>query len=59
VPSSLACIVGTRVKLLPLKPALPPIPVGALWCKESETELVKKFVGAAKMMPKDLKSVSR
>jgi DNA-binding transcriptional LysR family regulator len=48
VPSSLACIVGTRVKLLPLKPALPPIPVGAVWRKESETELVKNFIAAAK-----------
>jgi LysR family transcriptional regulator, benzoate and cis,cis-muconate-responsive activator of ben and cat genes len=47
VPSSLACIVGTRVKLLPLKPALPPIPVGAVWRKDSETELVKKFVAAS------------
>ncbi len=48
VPSSLACIVGTRVKLLPLKPALPPIPVGAVWLKENESELVKKFIAAAK-----------
>jgi DNA-binding transcriptional LysR family regulator len=48
VPSSLACIVGTRVKLLPLKPALPPILVGAVWLKESESELVKRFVAAAK-----------
>jgi DNA-binding transcriptional LysR family regulator len=44
VPSSLACIVGTRVKLLPLKPALPPIVVGAGWRKESETDLVKNFI---------------
>jgi DNA-binding transcriptional LysR family regulator len=48
VPSSLACIVGTRVKLLPLKPALPPIPVGAVWLKENESELVRKFIAAAK-----------
>ena len=48
VPSSLACIVGTRVKLIPLRPVLPPIPVGAVWCKESETELVKNFIAAAK-----------
>ena len=47
VPSSLACIVGTRVKLIPLKPALPPIPVGAVWLKENESELVKKFIAAA------------
>jgi DNA-binding transcriptional LysR family regulator len=50
VPSSLACIVGTRVKLLSLKPALPPIPVGALWRRDAKGELVKKFVTAA--MPK-------
>jgi DNA-binding transcriptional LysR family regulator len=47
VPSSLACIVGTRVKLLPLKPALPPIPVGAVWLKENDSELVKRFIAAA------------
>jgi DNA-binding transcriptional LysR family regulator len=47
VPGSLACIVGTRVKLIPLKPALPPILVGALWLKENESELVKKFIAAA------------
>jgi DNA-binding transcriptional LysR family regulator len=49
VPSSLACIVGTRVKLLPLKPALPPIRVGALWCKGNASALVEKFVAAAKV----------
>jgi DNA-binding transcriptional LysR family regulator len=48
VPSSLACIVGTRVKLLPLKPALPTILVGAVWQKENEGDLVKKFIAAAK-----------
>jgi DNA-binding transcriptional LysR family regulator len=48
VPSSLACIVGTRVKLIPLKPALPPILVGAVWRKESENELQKNFIAAAR-----------
>jgi DNA-binding transcriptional LysR family regulator len=47
VPSSLSCIVGTRVKLIPLKPALPPILVGAVSLKENESELVKKFIAAA------------
>ena len=47
VPSSLACIVGARVKLLSLKPALPPIPVGAVSLKENDSELVKKFIAAA------------
>ena len=48
VPSSLACIVGTRVKLIPLKPALPPIRVGALWLKKKNSALVAKFIAAAK-----------
>jgi DNA-binding transcriptional LysR family regulator len=48
VPGSLACVVGARLKLISLKPALPPIPVGALWRKEFETELVKKFIAAAR-----------
>jgi hypothetical protein len=33
--------------LLPLKPAQPPIPVGAVWLKEDDSELVKKFIAAA------------
>ena len=50
VPSSLACLVGARVNLLPLKPALPPIRVGAVWLKENESDLVKRFIAAAKPM---------
>ena len=48
VPSCVACMVGARLKLLPLRPALPPIPVVAIWRNESETELVKSFIAAAK-----------
>lgn len=48
VPSCVASMVGPRLKLLPLRPALPPIPVGAVWLKESETELVKHFIVAAR-----------
>jgi DNA-binding transcriptional LysR family regulator len=48
VPSSLMCMVGARLKLIPLKPALPPIPVGAVWLKENGSELVQKFITAAK-----------
>ena len=47
VPSSLACMVGARLKLIPLKPALPPIPVGAVWLKDKDSELVKRFIAAA------------
>ena len=48
VPSCVAGMVGPRLKLLPLKPALPAVPVVAIWRKESETELVKNFIAAAR-----------
>src|SRR5271169_2246632 len=48
VPSCVACMVGPRLKLIPLKPALPAIPVVAVWRKELETELVKNFIAAAR-----------
>ena len=48
VPSSLLCMVGARLKLIPLKPALPPIPVGAVWLKDNQSEMVKKFIAAAR-----------
>ena len=48
VPGCVACMAGPRLKLLALRPALPPIPVVAIWRKESETEAVKSFIAAAK-----------
>jgi DNA-binding transcriptional LysR family regulator len=48
VPSCVAGMVGPRLKLLPLKPALPLIPVVAIWRRESETEMVKHFIAAAR-----------
>src|SRR5882724_845574 len=53
VPSCVACMVGgspqgPRLKLIPLKPALPAIPVVAIWRKESETELIEEFIAAAR-----------
>jgi DNA-binding transcriptional LysR family regulator len=48
VPSCVACMVGPRLKLLPIKPALPAVPVVAIWPKESETERVRSFVAAAR-----------
>jgi DNA-binding transcriptional LysR family regulator len=47
----LKCIVGTRLKLIPLKPELPPIPVGAVWRKDDETEPVRAFIAAALAKP--------
>lgn len=40
-PSSFACMVGTRLKLIPLKPTLPPILVGAVSVKEKKGDLAK------------------
>jgi len=48
MPSCVACMVGPRLKLLPLRPALPPIPVGAVWRAESGNELAEKFVAGAR-----------
>ena len=48
VPSCVACMAGPRLKLIPLRAALPAIPVVAIWRKESETELVKSFIAVAK-----------
>lgn len=48
VPGCVACMVGERLKLLPLHPALPPIPVVAIWREESETKLVKSFIAVAR-----------
>jgi DNA-binding transcriptional LysR family regulator len=48
VPACVACMVGPRLKLLPLRPALPPIPVVAIWRRESETEPLKFFIAAAR-----------
>jgi DNA-binding transcriptional LysR family regulator len=48
VSSCVACMVGPRLKLLPIKPALPAVPVVAIWRKDSKTELVKTFIAAAR-----------
>ena len=48
VPSCVASMVGSRLKLLPVKPVLPAVPVVAIWRRESETELVKYFIAAAR-----------
>ncbi len=47
VSSGVACMAGPRLKLLPLRPAPPPISVVAIWRRGTETEWVKSFVAAA------------
>ena len=48
VPNCVACMVGPRLKLLPLRPALPPVPVGAVWRPEADGGLAEHFIAAAK-----------
>jgi LysR family transcriptional regulator, benzoate and cis,cis-muconate-responsive activator of ben and cat genes len=45
VPKCVQFMAGTRVKLVPLDPTPPPVPVGAAWKKE--TERVRQFIAAA------------
>jgi LysR family transcriptional regulator, benzoate and cis,cis-muconate-responsive activator of ben and cat genes len=47
VPNSVACMVGPRLKLLSLNPALPLFPVVAIWRKSSDNEWINRFVKAA------------
>lgn len=47
VPNSLACMVGPRLKIIPLQPAPEPLIVAAAYRVENLTELVKKFIAAA------------
>jgi DNA-binding transcriptional LysR family regulator len=51
VPSSVSGTAGPRVKLLKLRPALPPWSIVALWRKEAATESVKAFVAASLAKP--------
>jgi DNA-binding transcriptional LysR family regulator len=48
VPECLACMVGNRLKLMPLSPPLPPIPVCAVWRDGAESRLAQHFIAAAK-----------
>jgi DNA-binding transcriptional LysR family regulator len=44
VPNCLACMVGPRLKLIPLKPAVNEIAVGAVWKPESLSPVAEKFI---------------
>jgi DNA-binding transcriptional LysR family regulator len=44
----LECMTGGRLKFIPLQQPPPPIPVGAVWREDAETELLKQFVAAAR-----------
>jgi len=51
MPSCVSGTAGPRLKLLKLRPALPPWSIVALWRKEAETKSVKAFVAAALAKP--------
>jgi DNA-binding transcriptional LysR family regulator len=48
VPECLECMVGTRLTLIPFSPALPPIPVGAVWSATQALGVVQQFIAAAR-----------
>jgi DNA-binding transcriptional LysR family regulator len=48
VPSCIACMVGPRLKLIPLVPAGPPIIVGAITKEGAVPVVVEKFIAAAR-----------
>lgn len=47
VLSCVSGMTGPRLKLLKLRPALPPRSIVALWRKDAETESVRAFIAAA------------
>ena len=46
-PSCIACMVGPRLKLIPIASGVSPIPVVAAWRAKAVSNLVEKFVAAA------------
>ena len=48
VPSCVACMVGPRLKLIPLTPSGPPIVVGAVVREGAVPAIVEKFIAAAR-----------
>jgi DNA-binding transcriptional LysR family regulator len=49
VPSLLSCMVGQRLRLIPIAETLPEIVIGAVW--KTASPLVTQFVAAAKAVP--------
>jgi len=48
VPECLGCMVGERLKLIPLREGPPPLAVGAIWRDDPKAGLARHFVAAAK-----------
>jgi DNA-binding transcriptional LysR family regulator len=53
VPSCIVCMAGPRLKLIPVAPGVAPIPVVAAWRTKEISDLVEKFVAAARTEKKD------
>jgi DNA-binding transcriptional LysR family regulator len=51
LPSCVSGVAGPHLRLLKLRPALPPWPIVALWRKDSESETMKAFIDAALSKP--------
>ncbi len=51
VPECLTCMVGERLKLIPLRDGPPPLIVGAIWQDHGKAGLASQFVAAAKPVP--------
>jgi DNA-binding transcriptional LysR family regulator len=51
LPSCVSSTAGPRLKLLKLRPALPPWSIVALWRKNAETQSVRAFIAAALAKP--------
>jgi DNA-binding transcriptional LysR family regulator len=51
MPSLLSCMVGARLKLIPLTEAVPEVIVGAAWRGETAPPLVEQFIAAAAAVP--------
>jgi DNA-binding transcriptional LysR family regulator len=48
VPQSLACSIGSRLKLIPLTPAPVPVVVGAAWTEGGLTPAAEEFLRCAR-----------
>ena len=48
VPSCFACMAGPRLQIIPLAKPGELIPVGAIWDPKKKTEIVEKFIAAAR-----------
>jgi DNA-binding transcriptional LysR family regulator len=47
VPDAMACMAGPRLKILPLKPPIEPVIVGAVCCRTGASISAQKFIEAA------------